>query len=116
MGSILDGFEADGALRLPEIDLQPLAANEAAKGIARLALSSPRDSIVEFAGPQSISLNDIASEYLTATSDSRSVRSDPSAMYFGVGLPPDGLLPGRSAMLSELSFHDWIRREVLAIA
>ncbi|MDL2398978.1 SDR family oxidoreductase [Rhizobium mayense] len=112
--SIVNDFAVDGSLKVPSIAVQPVSADEAANWITKLASSTPHNAIVELAGPESIQLVDLVRELLTATEDARLVSLAPAALYFGVELPRDGMLPITQALSGKLSFHDWLSRNVAA--
>ena len=111
---ILNASVSDGALRLPDLRLPPIAADEAAIWIAKLAAEEPRNSIVEIGGPEPAEFIELAKELLTATEDTRPLAIDPETLYFGVSLPPKGLLPNSAMVSGKLTFHDWLSRTVYA--
>ncbi|MBV7518842.1 NAD(P)H-binding protein [Ensifer sp. ENS12] len=111
---IVNASAVDGGLRLPAISVRPVSADEAANWITMLAVAAPHNTIVELGGPQSIELADLARELLTATADNRPVSLDKDALYFGVALPPDGLLPMKQTISGKLSFHDWLTQSIAA--
>ncbi len=105
---IVDASAVDETLRVPSVRVQPIAADEAAGAIAKLAIAKPPNSIVEIGGTEAFELVEIAHELLTAAEDSRPVVLDPAARYFGVALSKDGLLPSRMIATGTLSFHEWL--------
>src|SRR5262245_4816980 len=50
---------------------QPIAADDVAVIVAEVALAAPRNGIVEIAGPERASFNEIVAHYLKAVGDSR---------------------------------------------
>lgn len=102
----------DGNLRLPDLRLQPIAADEAATFMANIATAEPRNSIVELGGPEPTELVELARELLTVTEDNRPVAIDPASLYFGVSLARQGLLPNPGVVSGKLTFHDWLTRTV----
>ncbi|MDX0953020.1 NAD(P)H-binding protein [Sinorhizobium medicae] len=113
-GSIVNSSAADDSLRVANLRLQPISADEAAGLIAKLATGEPINSVLEVGGPEPMEFLDIARELLTATEDARPVASDPDVAYFGVSLAPESLLPAGTGISGELSFHDWLSRTVYA--
>ncbi|WP_244497428.1 NAD(P)H-binding protein [Ensifer sp. Root142] len=109
---IVNAAAVNGDLRLPAIAVRPVSADEAANWITKLAVAVPQNTIVELGGPQSIELADLARELLTATADNRPVSLDKDALYFGVALPPDGLLPMKQTISGKLSFHEWLTKSI----
>jgi uncharacterized protein YbjT (DUF2867 family) len=95
-------------VRLPGALVQPMAADDVAAAVARIAAGSPRNGIVEVAGPEEIPLDEFVRRGLTARHDPRRVLCDPRAPYFG-GMPGErALLPGDGAQLSRTRFEDWL--------
>ncbi|MEK1896079.1 MAG: SDR family oxidoreductase [Rhizobium sp.] len=111
---IVNASAVDGVLRMASILVQPIAADEAATSIARLAAGKPANAIVEIAGPERLHLPELARELVTATDDPRPVELDHEVRYFGVSLPKDGLLPTSAAALGDLTFHDWLSRNMVS--
>src|SRR5947209_7098862 len=69
---------ADGNIvRLSPGLLQPIAADDVAPIVAEVALATPRNGIVEIAGPERAAFNEIVARYLKAVGDSREVVRDP---------------------------------------
>lgn len=89
---------------------QPISVIDVAKALADLATGEPLNGTVEVAGPERFRLSDLASEVLTAYEDPRRIIADPQALYFGVELTDQSLLPGRDARIGALRFEDWLRQ------
>jgi hypothetical protein len=70
--------------------------------------------MVEIAGPESVQLDQLAREILTASEDPRSIAIDPEAPFFGVELAKTTLLPGAGALVGTVTFHDWLSRSMMA--
>ncbi|MGF6178631.1 SDR family oxidoreductase [Ensifer sp. 4252] len=111
---IVNASAVNGDLRLPSIAVRPVSADEAANWVTKLAVDAPQNTILELGGPESIELSELARELLTATADNRLVSPDQDAPYFGVALPPDGLLPMKQTMSGKLFFHDWLSQSIAA--
>jgi uncharacterized protein YbjT (DUF2867 family) len=83
----LSGIAAAGAdgniVRLSPVLFQPIAAGDVAAIVADVALASPRNGIVEIAGPERALVNEIVARNLKAIGDPRKVVSDPEARYRG---------------------------------
>ena len=60
---------------------QLIAADDVTAIVAEVALASPRNGIVEIAGPERAPFNEIVARYLKAVGDPRKVVSDPEAQY-----------------------------------
>ncbi|MGO4355178.1 SDR family oxidoreductase [Rhizobium sp. RAF36] len=111
-GGIVNSSGKSGSVRVADVRLQPISADEAAALIARQAVEAPINSILEISGPGPIDLLEIAHELLTATEDARPVTSDQAVSYFGASIARESLLPAATAVSGKLSFHDWLSRTV----
>jgi uncharacterized protein YbjT (DUF2867 family) len=88
---------------------QPIAANDVAAIAAEVALSAPRNGIVEIAGPERAPFNEVVTRYLRAVGDRRQVVSDPEARYFGGRIDERSLVPLGEARLGSIGLDDWLR-------
>jgi uncharacterized protein YbjT (DUF2867 family) len=107
MESIAADATAGSAVRLPPALIQPIAAGDAASAVARVAMGSPLNGIVEVAGPEQFSLDELVRRQLEAHDDPREVISDSEARYYGVTPGERTLLPGGHAWIAETRFEDW---------
>jgi uncharacterized protein YbjT (DUF2867 family) len=99
-------------VRLPPVLIQPMAADDVARAIARIAVSAPLNGTVEVAGPQQFRFDDLIRQGLAAN-DPREVVVDPHARYFGAELGERSLIPAGHARLGEIRFQEWLGRAVL---
>jgi uncharacterized protein YbjT (DUF2867 family) len=103
-------------VRLPPVLFQPMASEDVAKAVARTAVGSPVNGIVEIAGPEKFRMDELVRQALAARNDPRQVVADPEAPYFGDYQVDDStLVPGDAALLGEIRFRDWLERQ-LAVA
>jgi uncharacterized protein YbjT (DUF2867 family) len=108
--SIAD-FSTDGnKVRLPPALIQPMAADDVAAAVGRIAVGPPVNGTVEVGGPEKFRLDELISRYLAACKDPREVVTDPHARYYGVELSESTLVPGDDARLGETRFEDWLKR------
>ena len=102
---------ADGStIRLSPGLFQPIAADDVAAIAADVALATPRNGIVEIAGPERAPLSEFIARYLKAVGDPRTVVSDPAARYFGGRVEERSLVPLGDARLGRIGLDEWIRR------
>lgn len=111
---IADAASDGTTVRLAPVLIQPMAADDVAKAIARVAVGRPVNGIVEVGGPQQFKLDELVREDLRARHDSRTVVADPRAGYYGVEVDQRTLVPGKDARLGDLRFEDWLRQPALA--
>jgi uncharacterized protein YbjT (DUF2867 family) len=106
--SIAD-FSTDGnKVRLPTALIQPMAADDVASAVGRIATGSPVNGTVEVGGPEQFRLDELIRRGLAAFKDPREVVADPHARYYGVELSERTLLPGDDARLGETRFATWL--------
>jgi uncharacterized protein YbjT (DUF2867 family) len=107
---IADASSDGGVVRLPPVLFQPMAADDIAAAVGRVAAGSPRNGIVEIAGPERLRLDEVVRRVLAAANDPREVVSDPKAGYFDISVTERMLLPGEGARLGEIRLEDWLRQ------
>jgi uncharacterized protein YbjT (DUF2867 family) len=103
-------------VRLPPVLIQPMAADEVAKAVGRIAVSAPVNGTVDVAGPEQFRFDDLIRQGLAARNDPREVVVDPHARYFGAELGERSLVPAGDAQLGEIRFQDWLNQNVLVAA
>jgi uncharacterized protein YbjT (DUF2867 family) len=93
---------------------QPIAADDVAAVVAEVALATPRNGMVEIAGPDRAPFSEIVARYLKGVGDAREVVSDPDALYFGSRVEERSLVPLGEARLGRIGFDEWLRRSQAA--
>ncbi|KRA17377.1 MULTISPECIES: SDR family oxidoreductase [unclassified Lysobacter] len=112
-GIIQSGSEGD-TVRLPTALIQPIASEDVAAAVARLALQAPANGIVEIAGPVREPLSDLAQRFMNIVQDPREVVGDAHARYFGAELQNDTLVPAGPAWQGALNFEHWLEQSEYA--
>jgi uncharacterized protein YbjT (DUF2867 family) len=110
LGGIADTSADGNVVRLPPVLFQPIAADDVAAIVAEVALAPPRNGVVEIAGPERASFNEIVARYLKAVGDPREVVRDPEARYFGGRVEERSLVPLAEARLGRIGLDEWLRR------
>jgi uncharacterized protein YbjT (DUF2867 family) len=108
LSGIADATTHGNAVRVPPVRIQPLAADDVARAVAKIATGSPLNSTVEIGGPERFYLDGLIQRVLGARNDPREVIPDPHARYFGTELDERSLLPGDEAELGKIRFDDWL--------
>jgi uncharacterized protein YbjT (DUF2867 family) len=108
MKSIADTATEGNQVRLPPAFIQPIAAEDVAKAVARVAVGTPLNGMVEVAGPQRFSFEEFIRQGLRAHNDPREVVVDPDARYFGAKLSDLSLVASDEASIGEIRFEDWL--------
>ena len=102
-------FSTNGnTVRLPHVFIQPMAADDVASAVARIALDPPLNRTVEIGGPERFRLDELIRLDLAARNDPRKVIADPQAHYYGIPVTENALVPDDEALLGEKHFADWL--------
>jgi uncharacterized protein YbjT (DUF2867 family) len=109
INGIADEATDGNTVRVPPALIQPMAADDVASALARVAMGPPQNRIVEIAGPDRFRLDELIHGVLSSHQDPREVISDPQARYFGIAPSERTLLPGDDARLGTTHFADWFR-------
>jgi len=104
---IADDATVGTTVRVPPVLFQPMAAEDVAKAVGTVAVSSPVNGIVEVAGPQQFRFDELIRQGLAAYHDPREVVADPHARYFGTELHGGELTPGDGARIGPTDFDTW---------
>jgi uncharacterized protein YbjT (DUF2867 family) len=106
--SIADFSTEGNKVRLPPVLFQPMAAEDVASALGRIAMSSPVNDTIEIGGPEQFRLDEFIRRYLAARKDPREVIADPHARYFGIEVSERTLVPEGDARLGDTGFQDWL--------
>jgi uncharacterized protein YbjT (DUF2867 family) len=110
LGSIAASSADGNMIRISPGLFQPIAADDVAAIVAEVALATPRNGIIEIAGPDRAPFNEIVARYLKAVGDAREVVSDPEARYYGSRVEQRSLVPLGEARLGRIGLNEWLRR------
>ena len=97
-------------VHLPPVLFQPMAADDVASGVGRIAVGPPGNGIVEIGGPEQFRLDELVRRRLATLKDPREVIADPRARYSGAEVGERTLVPGKDARLGETRFETWLTR------
>ena len=95
-------------VRLAPVLIQPMAADDVAGAVGKVAVGKPLNDTVEVAGPEQFHLDEFIRQGLREQNDPRNVVADPEARYFGATLTERTLVPGDGAQLGATRFEDWL--------
>jgi uncharacterized protein YbjT (DUF2867 family) len=110
---IADDATVGTTVRVPPVILQPMAADDVAEAVGKVAVGVPVNGTVEVAGPQQFPFDELIRKGLAAYHDPREVVADPHARYFGAELRERSLIPWGEARLGGIRFDDWLRQPAL---
>jgi uncharacterized protein YbjT (DUF2867 family) len=105
----------DGKVHLPSVLFQPMAADDVASAVGRIAVGPPVNGIVEIGGPEQFRVDELVRRRLATLNDPREVVADPNAFYSGAKLSDNTLVPGNNARLSETRFETWLTQPAAQI-
>jgi len=109
--TIADISMVDGKVHLPPALIQPMASDDVAAGIGRVAVGEPLNGIREIGGPEQFRLDELMRKALAAKEDPREVVTDEQARYSDVRLSGRTLVPGPDAELGEITFDKWLSQQ-----
>ena len=110
VGGIAQAATDGQTVRLPPVLMQPIVSDDVASVVAEAALAEPLNGTVELAGPEPIRQDELVRQFLTATGDARTVITDAKALYYGVAVNDQSLMPGENPRLGRTRFADWLSR------
>ena len=110
---IADDATVGTTVRLPPVLIQPIAAEDVARAVGRVAMGAPVNGVVEVAGPEQFRFDELIRQGLNARSDPREVIVDPHARYFGAELAERSLVPWGEARIGEIRFQEWLGQAAL---
>src|SRR5437762_735465 len=102
-------------VRLPHVLFQPMAADDVASAVGRIAVGPPVNGTVEIGGPEQFSIDELVRRRLASLKDPREVIADPNARYSGAKISERTLVPGNDARLGETRFETWLTQSAAQI-
>lgn len=108
--SIAAGATEGDTVRLSPALIQPIAAEDVASALVRVALALPTNGTAELGGPEAFPLHELVRQGLAAWNDPRKVVIDPNATYFGAPLSERTLVPDEGAEHGTTRFREWLAR------
>jgi uncharacterized protein YbjT (DUF2867 family) len=106
---IADISTESGKVRLPPVLIQPMAADDVASAVGRVAMGPPVNGTIEVGGPERLRLDEFVRRDLAARNDPRTVIADSHARYYGIQVSENTLIPGDQASLGETRFETWLK-------
>jgi uncharacterized protein YbjT (DUF2867 family) len=102
-------------VHLPPVLFQPIAADDVASAVERIAVGPPINGIVEIGGPEEFRVDELVRRRLASLKDAREVIADPNARYSGAKLSEKTLVPGNNARLGKTRFETWLTQPAAQI-
>lgn len=107
LGAIANSAKADESVTVPAARIQPIASDDVADVMAKVALAAPTNGVIEIAGPERFHMRDLIARYLAATGDARVVEASVDVPYFGATLEEDTLVSNNKPHLGKINFDQW---------
>src|SRR5213083_2512213 len=102
-------------VHLPPVLFQPMAADDVASAVGRIAVGPPVNGTIEIGGPEQFRLNELVQRRLALLKDPREVIADPKALYSGAKVSLRTLVPDKTARLGETRFETWLTQSAAQI-
>src|SRR5437762_3056718 len=97
-------------VHLPPVLFQPMAADDVASAVGRIAVGTPVNGTVEIGGPEQFRMDELVRRRLAQLGDPREVVADPNALYSGAKINDRTLVPGNNAQLGETRYETWLNQ------
>ncbi|MDX3105060.1 SDR family oxidoreductase [Nonomuraea angiospora] len=108
--AIADEATDGDTVRIAPVRFQPIAGEEVAQAVGRVAMGEPLNGRVEIGGPDDVRMDEFFRDALAAWGDPRTVVADPQARYYGSVPGERTLVPGEGAILGTVHYRDWAGR------
>lgn len=108
---IAQSATTDGEIHISNAKVQPVASDDVVAVITEVSLGPPLNITVQIAGPERIQLDELIRVFLKETNDPRKLITDKHALYFGVEIDEQSLIPGKNARIGKIRFIDWLHKQ-----
>ncbi|TCC24002.1 SDR family oxidoreductase [Kribbella sindirgiensis] len=102
-----EGTWDDGKVHIAPVAWAPIAADDVAANLARVATGEPLNARIDIAGPDEYRMDEFFRKALAERGDTREVVTDEHARYFGSELTERSLVPIGEATLGEVHYDEW---------
>ncbi|HXP00383.1 MAG TPA: SDR family oxidoreductase [Luteibacter sp.] len=114
--AIIESAVRDQVVRLSPAYIQPVASDDVASTIARVAVSPPVNDSVEVAGPERERMSELIQRFVIDMEAPCEIHTDAHAPYFGATLEEFTLLPRDGCECARIGFQPWLEQSELARA
>ncbi len=105
---IVGAYTSGDTIKVPAGPFQPVAADDVADALARIAFSAPANAIVELNGPERTNIAGAANQYLAAKNNPARATTDTTVNYFGADVTDGALVPTGPAWQGRISLQSWL--------
>jgi uncharacterized protein YbjT (DUF2867 family) len=102
-----DSSAQDDGVHIAPVSWQPIAGDDVADQVAKVAVGEPLNGRKDIAGPDRYRMDEFFRKTLAELGDKREVITDPKATYFGSELVEDSLVPIGEATLGRVHYGEW---------
>lgn len=99
-------------VHLSDVAFQPIAAEDVANFVTQFSLETPKNDIVEIAGPDRSTLSGMVAHYLQNSGDDRTVVANKRDEYFGAQHVGTALVPQGEANIGSIGFQQWLQGQL----
>ncbi|MBC7991260.1 MAG: SDR family oxidoreductase [Luteimonas sp.] len=110
LSSIAQASTDGRGVRVSSATVQPMAADDVAAALAKVATEPALNGTCEVAGPRPFRLDELLRRTLRASEDPREVTRDDDAPYFGTRLSNESLTPAAGARIGTVSLEAWLAK------
>lgn len=107
-GGIVQMSMAEGKVRVPDANIQPIASKDVVSFLAKTAVDQPANTTLEIGGPEKFDIVSWISQYVNVTGKELQVEADTQALYSGSLLEKDTLTPQSPVYLGAARYSGWI--------
>ncbi|GAA1822406.1 SDR family oxidoreductase [Actinomadura chokoriensis] len=104
---IADDATDGSTVRMAPVLYQPMAGDDVAAQVGKVAAAAPLNGRVEIAGPERFRMDEFFRDALAFWNDPREVVTDPHAHYFGAEVEERSLVPLGDAVLGSIRYSEW---------
>ncbi|CAN7604946.1 SDR family oxidoreductase [Neorhizobium sp. LjRoot104] len=107
--TLAGAYAADGVVKVPDIDFQPIAASDVAAALVEAALGEPKNGTVDLAGPERAPFESFIRAYLDAKGDGSPVTAVATVDYFGAPVAKGSLVPDGESIKGRVTVAEWLK-------
>jgi uncharacterized protein YbjT (DUF2867 family) len=108
--SIADSAVHGDKIVVPTASFQPIAADDVAEELAKVATSAPLNDSIDIAGPENGPFNEFIARRLRPLGETREVVGDPAAKYYGSRIDDHSLTPIGRSLFGATHLDAWLSR------
>lgn len=98
-------------IHISNAKIQPVASDDVAAVITEITVGTPMNITIQVGGPERMRLDEMIRIFLQQTNDPRKVIIDNKALFLGVEIDDQSLVPGKDARVGKIRFIDWLRKQ-----